>query len=90
MYHLRNGVTLAGAEEGFFGLFAKFGKPPGWRYGEWDFRPDWDYFGAEDDELEIRLDATKEAWQTGAPSAYSFTNITLCGCHLMLSPLSSL
>ncbi|EIE26855.1 hypothetical protein COCSUDRAFT_39831 [Coccomyxa subellipsoidea C-169] len=59
------GPDDACAEEGFFGLFAKFGKPPGWRYGEWDFRPDWDYFGAEDDELEIRLDATKEAWQTG-------------------------
>lgn len=66
---MKGGLLLchAGAKEGFFGLFAKYGKPPGWRYGEWDFRPEWDYFGEEDDEVELRFDATKEAWQSGAP-----------------------
>lgn len=66
----KTGGGTAGAGDGYFGLFAKFGKPPGWRYGEWDFRPDWDYFGAEDNELEIRFDATKEAWQTGASPSW--------------------
>jgi hypothetical protein len=47
-------------------VFAKFGQPPGWRYGEWDFRPSWDYFSEREDDLEMRFDASKEAWQQGA------------------------
>lgn len=31
----------SGEMAGYFGVFAKFGQPPGWRYGEWDFRPEW-------------------------------------------------
>lgn len=73
-------VLHAGAKEGFFGLFAKYGKPPGWRYGEWDFRPDWDYFGSEDDELEVRMDATNEAWQSGGlPISLLFVERNGCG-----------
>ena len=58
----------AGGEGGYFGVFAKYGQPPGWRYGEWDFRPSWDYYSERgQDDLEMRFDATKEAWQTGTP-----------------------
>ena len=56
----------AGEEGGYFGVFAKFGQPPGWRYGEWDFRPSWDYYSQRgEDDLEMRFDASKEAWQMG-------------------------
>ena len=56
----------AGPNGGYFGAFVKFGQPPGWRYGEWDFRPEWNYFGERQEDVEVRFDASKEAWQTGA------------------------
>ena len=57
---------------GYTGLFAKYGQPPGWRYGQWDFRPEWDYYSERESDLEIRFDATHSAWQLGArPGAAS-------------------
>ncbi|KAK9843435.1 hypothetical protein WJX81_002486 [Elliptochloris bilobata] len=50
---------------GYTGLFVKYGQPPGWRYGQWDFRPEWDYYSERESDLEIRFDATHSAWQTG-------------------------
>lgn len=50
---------------GYTGLFAKYGQPPGWRYGQWDFRPEWDYYSERESDLEIRFDATHSAWQLG-------------------------
>ncbi len=55
----------AGLEAGYFGLFAKFGQPPGWRYGEWDFRPEWDYFSERNEDIEVKFDASQPAWQQG-------------------------
>lgn len=64
------GVTKAellcpGTSAGYFGLFVKYGQPPGWRYGEWDYRPEWDYFGDKDKTVEIRFDRTSEGFHTG-------------------------
>lgn len=58
--------TCAGMNLGYTGLFAKYGQPPGWRYGQWDFRPEWDYYSERESDLEIRFDATHSAWQLGA------------------------
>ena len=58
----------AGENGGYFGAFVKYGQPPGWRYGEWDFRPEWNYFGERQEDVEVRFDASKEAWQTGVVS----------------------
>ena len=55
----------AGLEAGYFGLFAKYGQPPGWRYGEWDFRPEWDYFSERNEDIEVKFDASQPAWQQG-------------------------
>ena len=52
-------------EAGYFGLFAKYGQPPGWRYGEWDFRPEWDYFSERNKDIEVKFDASQPAWQLG-------------------------
>ncbi len=62
--------TCAGLEAGYFGLFAKFGQPPGWRYGEWDFRPEWDYFSERNEDIEVKFDASQPAWQQGICHAF--------------------
>ena len=59
------GHSCAGLEAGYFGLFAKYGQPPGWRFGEWDFRPEWDYFSERNEDIEIKFDASQPAWQQG-------------------------
>ena len=48
------------------GLYAKFGQPPGARYTEYDFRPEWDYFQEDDADMEIQFDASMPGFQTGA------------------------
>ena len=55
----------AGTNLGYTGLFVKYGQPPGRRYGQWDFRPEWDYYSERESDLEVRFDATHNAWQTG-------------------------
>ena len=69
-------VTLcAGLKAGYFGLFAKYGQPPGWRYGEWDFRPEWDYFSERNKDIEVKFDASQPAWQLGVRRHSSSTDI---------------
>ena len=58
-------MVCAGLEAGYFNLFAKYGQPPGWRYGEWDFRPEWDYFSERNKDIEVKFDASQPAWQLG-------------------------
>ena len=58
-------LRAAGGTFGYFGAFAKFGQPPGWHYGEWDFRPQWDYYTEDDSDLEIAFDQTQEGYQAG-------------------------
>ena len=59
------GLLAAGTKFGYFGAFAKFGQPPGWRYGQWDFRPQWDLYQEQDNDLEIAFDQTMEGYQSG-------------------------
>lgn len=79
----------AGTNLGYTGLFVKYGQPPGWRYGQWDFRPEWDYYSERDSDLEVRFDATHNAWQTGVPtSRHSLPfNDWLPLCHTLLASL---
>ena len=66
--HVSSFVTCApsaGANSGFFGLFAKYGQPPGWRYGQWDFRPRWDFYTGRTQDLEVSFDARQPGWQLG-------------------------
>ena len=65
----------------------KYGQPPGWRYGEWDFRPDWNYFGERQEDVEVRFDASKEAWQTGAVTSQSKA-IPVCHRTLWMTVLA--
>jgi hypothetical protein len=55
-----------GSHYGYFGAYLKFGQPPGWRYGEYDLRPKWDYVTEDDSDLEIKFDRKTEGYQTGA------------------------
>ena len=68
----------AGTNLGYTGLFVKYGQPPGWRYGQWDFRPEWDYYSERDSDLEVRFDATHNAWQTGVPILRECLPLTAC------------
>lgn len=43
----------------------KYGQPPGWRYGEYDLRPEWQFGSAEDSDLEIAFDRQTSGYQTG-------------------------
>lgn len=56
---------IAGTRYGYFSAAAKFGQPPGWKYGQWDFRPQWDYYSEDDNELEVAFDRSMEGFQTG-------------------------
>jgi hypothetical protein len=80
-------TTDAGQEGGYFGVYAKFGQPPGWRYGEWDFRPSWDYYSQRgEDDLEMRFDASKEAWQMGEQHLLPQQLVSCCISPVWLPP----
>ena len=52
---------------GYFELFAKYGQPPGWRYGQWDFRQAYQYYQTQQDkDEEVKFDRDTEGFQTGA------------------------
>ena len=58
----------AGDDYGYFSAFIKYNQPPGWRYGQYDFRPSWDYYSQEDSDLEIAFDQSEEGYQQGTPT----------------------
>ena len=65
-YSSRWGCTCAGDNWQYMGLYAKFGQPAGSRFNQYDFRPEWDYYKADDNDMEIAFDASKQGFQTGA------------------------
>lgn len=62
-------LLAAGTGSGYFRVFAKFGQPPSWRYGEWDFRPRWDY--EDDSDVEVTFDQRMEGFQTGTALTFA-------------------
>lgn len=73
-------MVLSGSKtHGYFEVFAKQGQPPGWHYSQYDFRPAYRYYQADDEEkdLEIKFDVQSIGFQTG----------TACLQPLALSPL---
>ena len=68
-------MAHAGGEaSGYFEVFLKYGQPPGWHYGQWDFRQAYQYYQTEQDkDQEVKFDAQTEGFQTGTPvNAYDF------------------
>lgn len=61
-------MVLAGGEAGgYFELFLKYGQPPGWHYGEYDFRQAYNYYSSQDTkDQEIKFDSDSDDFQTGA------------------------
>ena len=60
---------LSGSKNnGYFEVFAKQGQPPGWHYSQYDFRPEYRYYKADDEEKdqEIKFDVHSANFQTGA------------------------
>ena len=57
----------AGGEAGgYFEVFLKYGQPPGWHYGQWDFRQAYQYYQTEQDkDQEVKFDAQTDGFQTG-------------------------
>ena len=47
-------------------MFLKYGQPPGWHYGQWDFRQAYQYYQTEQDkDQEVKFDAQTDGFQTG-------------------------
>ena len=46
----------------------KQGQPPGWRYGQLDFRQAYRYYQTEEDkDQEVKFDKESDGFQTGVP-----------------------
>ena len=44
-----------------------YGQPPGWHYGQYDFKQKYNYFISEEDaDQEVKFDAEAPEFQTGA------------------------
>lgn len=68
-------IDHAGGEaSGYFEVFLKYGQPPGWHYGQWDFRQAYQYYQTEGEkDQEVKFDAQTDGFQTGTPvNAYDF------------------
>ncbi|DBB04188.1 hypothetical protein WJX77_010421 [Trebouxia sp. C0004] len=58
--------SACGEASGYFEVFLKYGQPPGWHYGQWDFRQAYQYHQTEEDkDQEVKFDAQTEGFQTG-------------------------
>ena len=64
-------VLPTGAPNGWIELYAKFGQPPGWRFGQYDVRPEWDYYSDTDDDAELSIDRNNDNFQPGTCIASS-------------------
>ena len=47
------------------GLYAKWGQPPGWSYGQADFHSNGGYWPGQQLEYELKFDASMPGFQTG-------------------------
>ena len=64
-------VPSAGSGYNYVSLYAKYGQPPGWAYGQSDFHTSGGYSPWDQGEAayELKFDATEEGFQTGVPQA---------------------
>lgn len=63
-------AACAGDNWQYMGLYAKYGQPAGARFNQYDFRPEWDYYKADDNDMEIAFDASKQGFQTGVAACF--------------------
>ena len=61
--------ALPGKRISYMGLFAKYAQPPGRSYSQYTYKPQWNYYQEDDNDLEIKFDATNRLYQTGACAA---------------------
>ena len=60
-------VLWAGSEYSYVGVYGKWGQPPGWSYGQSDFRSNGGYFPGNQLAYELKFDASMPGFQTGEP-----------------------
>ncbi len=71
--------ALGGEAGGYFEVFLKYGQPPGWHYGQWDFRQAYQYYQTEEDkDQEVKFDAQTEGFQTGVLGRQYLPPVTYC------------
>ena len=55
----------AGSQYSYVGVYGKWGQPPGWSYGQSDFRSNGGYFPGQQLAYELKFDASMTSFQTG-------------------------
>ena len=64
--HHEDVCFTGGKAGGYFEVFLKYGQPPGWHYGQYDFRQPSNYWSTEETtDQEVKFDADTEGFQTG-------------------------
>ena len=65
--HVKNPGLRAGSDYSYVGVYGKWGQPPGWSYGQSDFRSNGGYFPGNQLAYELKFDASMPGFQTGEP-----------------------
>ena len=59
-------LLAGGKAGGYFELFLKYGQPPSWHYGQYDFRQSYNYYSSEETkDQEVKFDSDTDDFQTG-------------------------